>query len=144
MGFTGVTDRLLTKPLKLRINGDLKQHLKGGNVDPTKQPLRIWIRSRTIAHKFISLLQNALCYYIKFQVFSDFILSKQPSTVKEALEIYREITKNFGTLSNKHEFATPMYVKLTPLKFVSRICVLTINALSILLSPSPSLSQSHP
>ena len=72
-------------------------------------------------HEFISLLQNALCYYIKFQVFSDFILSKQPSTVKEALEIYREITKNFGTLSNKHEFATPMYVKLTPLKFVSKI-----------------------
>ena len=54
-------------------------------------------------------------------MFSDFILSKQPSTVEETLEIYKDITKNFGTLSNKHKFASPMYVKLTPLKFVSKI-----------------------
>ena len=56
---------------------------------------------------------------INLKVFSDFILSKQPSTVKEALDIYEEISKSSGTLSNKHKFASPMYVKLTPLKFVS-------------------------
>ena len=52
-------------------------------------------------------------------MFSDFILSKQPSTVKEAMKVYEEISKNSGTLSNKHKFASPMHVTLTPLKFVS-------------------------
>ena len=46
-------------------------------------------------------------------------MSKQPSTVKEAMKVYEEISKNSGTLSNKHKFASPMHVTLTPLKFVS-------------------------
>ena len=53
------------------------------------------------------------------QVFSDFILPLQPTSVKEAMKVYSDISQSSGSLENRHKYATPMYVQLTPLKFVS-------------------------
>ena len=53
------------------------------------------------------------------QIYSDFILEKQPIDLEEAIEIYQEISSNFGDKKNKYKYASPMYAQLIPIKVVS-------------------------
>ena len=52
-------------------------------------------------------------------MFSDFILEKQPTTVAKTLEIFEDISKNFGNLDNQYKYSSPMYAQLIPIKVVS-------------------------
>ena len=52
------------------------------------------------------------------QVYSDFILDKQPTTVNETLQIFKDISKNFGNLENHYQYSSPMYAQLIPIKMV--------------------------
>ena len=53
------------------------------------------------------------------QVYSDFILEKQPTTVNETLQIFKDISKNFGNIENHYQYSSPMYAQLIPIKMVS-------------------------
>jgi hypothetical protein len=52
------------------------------------------------------------------QVFSDSILEKQPTTVQDALEIYQQISTNFGSKDSLYNQSVPMSVVLMPLQTV--------------------------
>ena len=53
------------------------------------------------------------------QVFSDFILPRQPINASEALEIFQDISKNFGSREDNFKYASPKYVQLMPIQIVS-------------------------
>ena len=53
------------------------------------------------------------------QIYSDFILKKQPMDLKEAIEIYQDISSNFGDRENEYKYASPMYAQLIPVDIVS-------------------------
>ena len=53
------------------------------------------------------------------KVYSDFILEKQPTTVNETLQIFKDISKNFGNIENHYQYSSPMYAQLIPIKMVS-------------------------
>ena len=53
------------------------------------------------------------------QIYSDFILEKQPIDLEEAIDIYQEISTNFGDRQNEYKYASPMYAQLIPVKVVS-------------------------
>ena len=53
------------------------------------------------------------------QIYSDFILEKQPIDLEEAIQIYQDISTNFGDKKNKYKYASPMYAQLIPIKVVS-------------------------
>ena len=52
------------------------------------------------------------------KVYSDFILEKQPTTVNETLQIFKDISKNFGNIENHYQYSSPMYAQLIPIKMV--------------------------
>ena len=52
-------------------------------------------------------------------MFSDFILEKQPTTVEETLQVFKDVSKNFGTKENDYKYSSPMYAQLIPIKVVS-------------------------
>ena len=56
---------------------------------------------------------------IFFQVYSDFILERQPTTFEEALEVYKSISDNFGSKSSSYSHASPKSVQLMPINLVS-------------------------
>ena len=60
------------------------------------------------------------------QVYSDFILDKQPTTVNETLQIFKDISKNFGNIENHYQYSSPMYAQLIPIKMVSISLLLCI------------------
>ena len=52
-------------------------------------------------------------------MFSDFILEQQPTTVEETLEVFKDVSKNFGNRENEYKYSSPMYAQLIPIKVVS-------------------------
>ena len=52
-------------------------------------------------------------------MFSDFILEQQPTTVEETLEVFKNVSKNFGNRENEYKYSSPMYAQLIPIKVVS-------------------------
>ena len=54
-----------------------------------------------------------------FQVYSDFILERQPTTFEEALEVYKSISDNFGSKERSYSHASPKSVQLMPINLVS-------------------------
>ena len=56
--------------------------------------------------------------WYSIQVYSDFILDKNPITVEEAMKTYEKIVENAGNFDNRYMYASPMEVQLTPLNFV--------------------------
>ena len=55
------------------------------------------------------------------QVYSDFVIEKLPTTLKEAFETFKNISSNEGTLENSYKYASPMTLELTPLKLVGKL-----------------------
>ena len=53
------------------------------------------------------------------QVYSDFILPRQPINASEALNIFQDISQNFGSKDNNFEYAAPKTVQLMPIQIVS-------------------------
>ena len=54
------------------------------------------------------------------QVFSDFILPSQPTSIEEAFSVYGKISQSLGNQKNRYKYASPLSVELTPIKFVSK------------------------
>ena len=54
------------------------------------------------------------------QVYSDFILEKQPTSLEDVLEAYKKISKNLGEKSDNFAYASPKSVKLAPLTLVKK------------------------
>ena len=54
-----------------------------------------------------------------FKIFTDFILPERPTTVKQTLEIFKNIAENFGEKKSYFENAIPMKVQMMPLNMVS-------------------------
>ena len=52
------------------------------------------------------------------QVFSDFILPRQPLDVEDALAIFQDISSNFGSREDDFKYAPPKYVQLMPIQIV--------------------------
>ena len=46
-------------------------------------------------------------------------METQPTTVEEAVEIFKGISKNFGKKEDSFQFAVPVEVQLMPIKVVS-------------------------
>ena len=58
--------------------------------------------------------------YFTLQVYSDFILEKQPTSLEDVLEAYKKISKNLGEKSDNFAYASPKSVKLAPLTLVKK------------------------
>ena len=63
-------------------------------------------------HSMEKLFSNIL------QVYSDFILEKQPTSVADAMSIYEDISTNFGSKDDQYNYASPKYAQLLPIKIV--------------------------
>ena len=55
---------------------------------------------------------------IGVQVYSDFILERQPMNVSDAFQIFNSLTQNFGNKQNHFKYAPPKTVQLVPLNMV--------------------------
>ena len=51
-------------------------------------------------------------------MFSDFILEKQPTTAEATLNVFEDISQNFGNKENEYKYSSPMYAQLIPIKMV--------------------------
>ena len=76
------------------------------------------LNSNNITTVKVSQNMNKQIIIRKLQVFSDFILPKQPTSVDDAMDVFQSISENSGNLANKHQYSSPLYAQLTPLKFV--------------------------
>ena len=54
-------------------------------------------------------------------MYSDFILEKQPTTMEDTIQIFEDISENFGNRENQYMYSSPMYAQLIPVKVVSSI-----------------------
>ena len=54
-------------------------------------------------------------------MYSDFILERQPISVEEALEIFQDISQNFGSKEDSFALAAPKHVQLVPIKVVNNL-----------------------
>ena len=52
-------------------------------------------------------------------MYSDFILEEQPTTVEDTFQVFKDITKNFGTKENDYKYSSPMFAQLIPINVVS-------------------------
>ena len=53
------------------------------------------------------------------QVYYDFILPRQPINASEALNIFQDISQNFGSKDDNFKYASPKTVQLMPIQIVS-------------------------
>ena len=53
-------------------------------------------------------------------MYSDFILERQPISVEDALEIFQDISTNFGTKEDNFDLAAPKHVQLMPIGVVNK------------------------
>ena len=54
-------------------------------------------------------------------MYSDFILERQPISVEDALEIFQDISTNFGVKEDGFALAAPKHVQLMPIKVVRKL-----------------------
>ena len=57
-------------------------------------------------------------------------METQPTTVEEAVEIFKGVSKNFGKKEDSFQYAVPVEVQLMPIKVVSNSlikCVMRCN-----------------
>ena len=66
---------------------------------------------------FKKVLDNLVDCIIK--VYSDFVMEKQPTTLEDTLQVYQDISKNFGLKDLLYNHSVPMSVILMPLQTVS-------------------------
>ena len=54
-------------------------------------------------------------------MFSDFILEKQPTTAEATLNVFEDISQNFGNKENEYKYSSPMFAQLLPINVVSEV-----------------------
>ena len=64
-------------------------------------------------------MQNSIVTRFNLKIYTDFILEEQPTTFEHAVEIFEQISQNFGSKEFDYEYAVPKTVQLMPLKVVS-------------------------
>merc|ERR1719348_1201788 len=53
--------------------------------------------------------------HLKIQMYSDFIVDKQPVTFNDTIEIYKNVAQNFGSKDKMYETSVPMSMELIPI-----------------------------
>merc|ERR1712168_426810 len=53
--------------------------------------------------------------HLKIEMYSDFIVDKQPITFNDTIEIYETVAENFGSKDKMYELSVPMSMELIPI-----------------------------
>ena len=106
--------RKIKPPLK--IEGEFMLNYTDNTIDELNQTT-----IRVCSLQVYKIIQTFYC-----QLFSDFILEEQPTTVEETFQVFKDISKNFGNWENEYKYSSPMHAQLLPIKVVSLTDLLSI------------------